>query len=323
MRRRLAIVSGLFLVAIVIMAFGPRPPIDETVRFDAKSVGGDVELWLKAQEAAVPGLKNGVQKEIVWADPVAKARTPLALIYVHGFSATKWEIRPLADKAAAALGANLYYTRLTGHGGSGEALAAATLNDWINDLAEAIAVGERIGDRLIVIGTSTGATLATWAADRPDFTRNVAGLVLISPNYEVNGASIGLLNMPWGMQLLPKFYGETRSFEPVNESHGKWWTTRYPSRAVFSMAALLKAVKDKDAGRFKVPALFLYSPDDKVVDANATLRKIAAWGGPTRRLEIANSGDPSRHVIAGDILSPQTTDPLAAEIIGWVRALPN
>ena len=76
-------------------------------------------------------------------------------------------MRPLPDKVAAALGANLFYTRLTGHGQDGAAMAEGSVNAWINDYAEAIAIGRAIGDKVVVIGTSTGASLATWAASQP------------------------------------------------------------------------------------------------------------------------------------------------------------
>ena len=92
-------------------------------------------------------IRPGLQKEIVWADPATKAKTPLAIVYIHGFSASKGEVRPLPDKVAAALGANLFYTRLTGHGQDGAAMANGSVNAWINDYAEAIAIGRAIGDR--------------------------------------------------------------------------------------------------------------------------------------------------------------------------------
>ena len=323
MRRRLAIVVVVFLVLLTLAAAGPRPLVDETVHFDPATVPADLDGWLAGREAAIAGLKDGAQKEIVWADPATKARTPLAIVYIHGFSATKWETRPLPDKVAAGLSANLFFTRLTGHGGDGALLASASMNDWINDVAEAIAVGERVGEKVVIIGTSTGGTLAAWAAEQPQLMRKVAGIVLISPNFELRSASIGLLNMPWSQQILPMIYGDTRTFEPVNEGHAKWWTTSYPSQAVFALAALLKAVKDQDEELIMTPLLVFLSPQDQVVDPNATERRIRFWGGPKKLVEITDAGDPSQHVIAGDILSPQSTDEIADQIIRWAKSVAN
>ena len=145
---------------------GPRVKVDTTVRFDPAAIGADPEAYLAGRGRGEEH-PAGQQKEIVWANPATKAKTPMAIVYVHGFSASKWEVRPLPDKVAAALGANLFYTRLTGHGQDGAAMAEGSVNAWINDYAEAIAIGRAIGDKVVVIGTSTGASLATWAASQP------------------------------------------------------------------------------------------------------------------------------------------------------------
>jgi len=321
MGRTFTILFAIFIALIVVVALGPRPAIDGTVTFDANAIPDDVEGWLKAREAAVPGITPGAEKEIVWADPATRARTPLAVVYLHGFSATKWEVRPLPDRVATAIGANLFFTRLTGHGQDGEALAAASMNDWVNDLAEAIAIGERIGEHVVLIGTSTGGTLATFAVSNPRLIEHVAGMTLISPNFEINGAANGLLNMPWGNLLLPLALGRTRSFEPSNEQHAKWWTTSYPSVAIFPMAALLKAVEDMGRENTTVPAFFIFSPQDTVVSAAATRRMYERWRGDKRILEVESSGDDDNHVIAGDIMSPENTEPFTKAIVEWIGTL--
>ena len=50
---------------------------------------------------------------------------------------------------------------------------------WLHDGAEALSVGSRLGDKLVVIGTSTGASLLLALADHPDFAR-IDTLVLMS-----------------------------------------------------------------------------------------------------------------------------------------------
>ncbi|MER9564784.1 hypothetical protein NKI85_22425 [Mesorhizobium sp. M0571] len=99
----------------------------------------------------MPGIRDGLDKEIIWADPMIHAKTPLAIVYIHGFSASKGEVRPLPDEVADQLDANLFYTRLTGHGQDGAAIAQGSVNAWINDYEEALAIGRAIGDKVIVI----------------------------------------------------------------------------------------------------------------------------------------------------------------------------
>lgn len=320
MKRRYMILFILIAVIVVVLAFGPRPAIDNTVSFDAEAIGPDPDAYLARSEASVAGIRPGAEKEIIWASP-GKTKTDRVIVYLHGFSATKMETRPLPDDLARGLDANLFYTRLTGHGRDGNAMAEATMNAWINDTAEAIGIGERLGGRIILMGASTGATLATWAAARPSLMANVEALVLISPNYAVRGASIGMLNMPWGESLLPLVMGRTRSFEPHNEEHARWWTTSYPSRAVLAMGALLKATRTIEFEELSTPAMFVFSPDDQVIEPRAVLDVFERWGGPKAILRITDSDDPSQHVIAGDILSPSTTARIAEDVLGWLQSV--
>ena len=322
--QRVLVASAVFLTVLaVLVTFGPRPAQDTTIRFDPADLGPDLDAYLAGMETAVPGIKPGAERRIVWADTSSRTRTSISIIYIHGFSATNREIRPVVEELSAALGANAYFSRLKGHGLDGQALAEATLNDWVNDMAEAIAIGERLGERVVVVGMSTGATLATWAAGNPRMAAKMAALVMLSPNYGIQGASTGMLNMPWAETLLPAIFGETRQFKPENEEHGHWWTTSYPSRAVFPMAALLDAGRKGDVSRSAVPALFIYSPKDKVVDHVLTRNVYSRWGGDKGELVLKETGDPSNHIIAGDILSPSTTSLVVERTLEFLGSKAN
>lgn len=315
------IVVVLALAIVLAWFFGPRVPIDTTVTFDASQIPADIDGWLAEREAAVPAIKDELKKEIVWVDPATKAKMPLASVYVHGFSASKGEVRPLADKVAAALGANLFYTRLTGHGQDSAAMGTATVNAWINDYVEALAIGRRLGERVVVIATSSGGSVASWAMTQPGLTENVAGLVLISPNYGVQGSGAFMLTMPFGGLIAELLIGKERSFEPVNEAHAKYWTHTYPTAALLPMAGIVKLAVEAPVEQAKVPTLFVFSDGDKVVRPDLTRAIAARWGAPHEIVAVTDSTDPSDHVIAGDALSPNTTDPLAAKIVAWMQAL--
>jgi esterase/lipase len=323
----LRILLAFALLLVVILAalwlVGPREPADMTVSFDPAVIGEDPEAYLARTEADVPNLRANAQKEIVWAFPVSRARTPLALVYVHGFSAAKAETRPLADEVAQALGANLFYTRLTGHGRDGAAMEQATVNDWINDLAEAVAIGRAIGNRVVVIATSTGATLAATAAAEADFMRDFHGLVLISPNFGLLDRWSFVLELPFARKILPLLGGDGYGFEAADAAQAENWTTRYPIGALAPMGALIRAARSTDFRSVLTPLMVLYSPADAIVDPAATEAVVARWGGPNEVVTVSQSGDPANHVIAGDIYSPQTTAALAATITEWIAALPS
>ncbi len=311
-----------FAIAILGLAgfvlLGPRVRADLRSTFEEKSIGEDIEAYLKSAEEKIANIRSGLQKEIVWADHGTKARTPLAIVCVHGFSASKGELRPLPDRVAAALGANLFFARLAGHAQDGTALANATVKDWINDFAEAVAIGGRIGERVVVMATSTGGALATVAAADPALSANIAGLVLISPNYGVQASGAWLLTQPWGGQLAALVVGRDYTFEPRSEQHARLWTTHYPTAALLPMAALSSAARRSAVERIKVPALFVFSDKDQVVRPGLTRAIAARWGAPHQTFVVNDSDDPAHHVIAGDALSPSTTARIADRIVAFI-----
>ena len=315
-------IIGLLVVGLAISIFGPRPSVDWTVTFSPEDLGEDLDAYLRESEARFDDIRPGAEKEIIWAGASGEV-TPFSVIYVHGFSASKGEIRPVPDTVAEALGANLYFTRLTGHGRDGEALGRVTANDWLNDVAEALAIGRQIGERVLVIATSQGGTMTTMAAVDPLQMERVAGIAFLSPNYKIKSSASVLLTAPFAEFLVPMITGAERSWEPHNEGHAKWWTTRYPTKALFPVAASVAAVSGQNLDDAITPALFIYSPDDTVVDARAITATADRWGGRHEEwaVELGPDDAPDRHVIAGDVLSPGMTGPVAERIIAWAGTL--
>jgi len=320
-RRRPRLWGAALLLLLVWDAFlmGPVPEVDTTVREVALPQRLDaLEAQLTADEATVADVISGAEKRIVWADPAAPARTRLAVVYLHGFSATRQETAPLSDRVARALGANLYYTRLTGHGRDGAALGEATVNAWLNDAYAAYRVGQRLGERVILIGTSTGATLAAWLAAQPDV--ELAAQVWISPNFAVRSQAARLLHAPWGGDLAQLVVGPERSWQAHNPAQEQFWTTRYPTRVLLELAGLLDLLASTDLSRTRAPTLCLVSPADRVVDPAVARARFAELPEPKQLIEVTSSADPSHHVLAGDVLAPDDTAPRAEELLRFLRA---
>lgn len=322
MRPALLVLLALVLGGVAVLAFGPREPVDRRISFDAATLGADLDSWLAEAEAAIPGLRPGAEKRILWAGAPG-AVTPLSIVYLHGFSATSQEIRPVPERVAEILGANLHFTRLAGHGRDGAALAEPVAGDWLEDTAEALAIGRRIGGRVLVIATSTGGTLAAIAASDPEMSERVAGMVLISPNFGLENPAARLLSLPFVRQWGPLVAGRERVVAPLNEAHAAHWTLRYPSVATVAVKALVDHAAGLDLSAARMPALFIWSEGDSVVSPAATGRAADRWGGPVQReLRVMGPGDdPSSHVIAGDILSPGQTDETVDLIARWASGL--
>lgn len=299
---------------------GAREPVDLKATFERR-FGEGVGVYFETVESQFSDITPGTEKRVIWAG-ARETRTPVSIVYIHGFSATSEEIRPVPDQIAQALGANLVYTRLAGHGRGAAAMAEPTVNDWMQDMAEALAAGRQVGERVVVVGTSTGATLMVAAARDPEMVRDVAGFVMVSPNFGINHPLSALLTWPWARHWLPVIGGRTASFEPRNGDHERYWTTRYPSVAVLPLAALVKEVMRTDFGQIKIPALFRYSKADQVVRPDITARVAADWAGPSAEqiVDVVKDDDPMGHVIAGDIVSPGGTDAAVSDILNWLRS---
>jgi len=323
-RARLLLLAVVALVALPVLAYVAGPVYRVDARITAPSLpaaGGDaaaLEPWLAAAESRFPDIVPGAEKTIVWAH-ADRRRTSLAVVYLHGYTATRQEVAPLCDRLAAALGANLFYTRLTGHGRAPAALGEASAEDWLRDAAEALAIGRALGERVVVVGTSTGGTLALWLAQRPE-AADIAAQILVSPNLGPRDERSTLLAGPWGYQLQRLLIGEEYRWQPANERQAKYWTWKYPARALVPMMALVRSVRDSPLEDIRVPTLVIHSPKDSVVSPARIEAAYARLGAPVKRLvKVEDSEDRAHHVLAGDILAPAGTAALLAPMLAFLR----
>ncbi|MCT4556340.1 MAG: lysophospholipase [Pelagimonas sp.] len=307
-----AVLAALWLLA-------PKEPVKTDVTFDSRALENGIEAYLQAEEAGVDDIREGAQKQVIWAG-APEAKTNIALVYIHGFSATLQETRPLSDQVARALGANLFLTRMAGHGRGSAAMAEPRVSDWMADLAEAIAIARQIGDKVVLIGNSTGSSLIALAL-REEMGQGVDATVLIAPNFRIKSKAAALLSWPFARLWGPYVAGKTHQFEPRSADHEKYWTTSYPMQALIPMAAAARAARLLDHRALRTPALFLFSDLDEVVDQRETRKVQARWGGDSTLMPVTPgpADDPAHHVIAGDVLSPGMTDPLAKEITNWIK----
>tara|TARA_Y100001933_G_scaffold230616_1_gene247821 strand:- start:669 stop:1637 length:969 start_codon:yes stop_codon:yes gene_type:complete len=319
------VIRRLLALAVLVaaaFAFAPREEIEPPPPFEPRRFGEGVGVYLEVMESRFDDIRPGSHKRVIWAGQ-RETRTPLSLVYFHGFSASSQEIRPVPDLLARAFGANLVFTRFRGHGRDGDAMAEATASDWLSDAAEALAVARATGERVVILATSTGATIAAVALQDPALQEQVAGVIFVSPNFGINSPFAPLLTWPGARHWLPLVAGRRRSFPPLNPAQAAEWTTDYPSTALFLMAALVAHARALDFGTMTLPALFYYSDADQVVRPDLTDRVVEQWGGPVTRLapDLGPRDDPFAHVITGDILSPGTTPAAVAAMTGWLEEI--
>ncbi|MCQ0971794.1 alpha/beta fold hydrolase [Paracoccus sp. TK19116] len=316
MKRMLAVLGAIVIGVALVWFFGPREPaVLGPVAVDVPGVEA-LDDWAASTETDV---RPGAERRIVWAETVGQP-TDIALVYLHGFSASAQEIAPVPQDVARTLGANLYLARLTGQGQDGAAMATASVADWWRDTAEAIAVARKLGRQVVLIGTSTGATLAAEAARDPDQKEQIAGVVMISPNFRVRNPAAGMLTWPFARLWVPLLAGRERCFQVLNDAHGAAWTSCYPTVSALPMAALVAHASQGDYAEADQPVLTIWSDRDQVVDPNAALQKLEGWGGAVTLHAVypGPEDDPFAHVVAGDILSPSLNEEVTRAIVDWV-----
>lgn len=321
MRRRISFGLLALVLVVAAAAFATAPPalVNEAA---VPELHGDLDQWLEQRERSAglgKALIPDTEKRIHWHDGLRGSRTPYAVVYLHGFSATRQEIAPVGERLADRLGANLFETRLRGHGHIEEPLNGVRAEDWLDDAAEALAIGAAIGEKIVLMGTSTGATLALAMAGHPAFDR-VGSLVLLSPNFAPSDRNAEYLTWPGGPQLAYMVAGDTRSWTPRNPLQARYWSTTYPMDAVIEMMRLVKYVRGRLPLKLKQSVLVIYSPADRVVDTARIATAFEQIDSPHRQLvEIPTSGDPSNHVLAGDIMSPGTSELVVGSIVRFVE----
>ena len=106
----------IFIVLVIIYLLGPHPgtPVYSEVLPAVPSNANALEHYIDSNEAQHK-LKPGNQARIIWFDST-KTKTEYSIVYLHGFSASEEEGRPVHTNIAKEFGCNLYLSRLAEHG---------------------------------------------------------------------------------------------------------------------------------------------------------------------------------------------------------------
>ncbi len=298
----------LLVVLIIVYLIGPKPE-KPTYATDLPEIPSLAQLqaYVAEQESKVK-VKPGNEAEIVWADSSSHEQTDYAIVYLHGFSASKEEGNPAYHYLARALKANMYLSRLADHGIDTVApMQYFTAQRLWESAKVAYAIGKKLGKKVILVGTSTGGTVALQlAAAYPE----VNSLVLMSPNIAINDPNAWLLNDHWGLQIARKVVGgDERKVSGKTKTYKKYWYTNYRLESVVELEELIEsAMTPKLFAEVKQPVLMLYyykdeQHQDPVVRVDAMLKMFDQLGTPTsmkQRVAIPKAGN---HVIGSDITS--------------------
>lgn len=269
----------------------------------------ELEEWLKNREDSLDDLKKNNRAGIVWRDSYNKKSTKYSLVYLHGFTAGPEEGYPVHKNVAQKLGMNLFKGRLPAHGRKHvDAMAHLTSEEMIESAVESLAIGQRLGNKVILMGTSTGGSLALYLAAHYS---NIAGLVLYSPLIDFSDLHTKMLTKSWGRRATKYFlkgrYLSKKKTENTEEH--RIWNQTYRVEGTIALGTLVKVTMTRKTFReIKQPIFLGYyykdrdSQDDTVsVEAiHDMFRQIKTANSQKRRIAYPNAGS---HVICSDVTS--------------------
>ena len=302
------------LVIIVLLIFylsGPEFP-EPNLNCELPSIQletSEVEAYIKNKESHLK-IKSDNESRIIWASESQKIKTRYSLLFLHGFSASWYSGNPVHIDFARRYGMNLYIPLLASHGiDTTDALIDMTPDCLFDSAKEALVIAHKLGEKVILMGTSTGGTLALkLVAEFPELTE---GLILYSPNLASNNRAAFLLSKPWGLQIARiilngKYYVAMTEFD---SEYDQYWNGKFRIEAFVHIQQLLEAIVKKEIFTKIEKPVFLgyYYKDtryqDPIVRVDAMLKMFDQLGTPENLKQKVAFPEAGCHQIASKLHS--------------------
>lgn len=316
MKKILIITASVLCVLVIAYLSGPTFPKPELSNKlpEIKVSIADFDSYLKNKASGLK-IKPDNESRIIWANDSLKNKTSYCLLYIHGFSASWFEGEPVHQDFAKRFGMNLYIPLLASHGlETPDPLIDMTPDRLYESAKEALVAAQVLGEKVILMSTSTGGTLSLKLAS--EFPELVDALILLSPNVAINNSAAFLLSKPWGLQIARQVYkGNYRITDTDFASEDcKYWNCKYRLEATVYLQQLVEATMKKETFAKITKPVFLgyYFKDeqhqDQVVKVDAMLKMYDQLGTPEnlkQKVAFPEAGD---HPIGSKLFSKQWQD---------------
>jgi carboxylesterase len=201
-------------------------------------------------------------------------------------------------------GFNVYGVLLAGHGTKEADLLNIKWEDWYQSVEDAYELTKLIGDKVIVVGLSTGGDLALHlAADKPE----VSGVVSLASaiffeDWKINFSGIGKYFIKYNLRPLPPelkhYYYENRAVSAIYE--------------VYKLSGAAK----KELKNILQPVLIIQSKDDKTIKPESSEYIYKNIGSKNKKLFFLEN---SPHVLT-TFENPKQNE-VFESIDNWVKTL--
>ena len=205
--------------------------------------------------------------------------------------------------------------RLADHGlQKNEPLLDMTPAHLYHSAQEALVIAHKLGQKVVIMGTSTGCTLALMLA--ADYPQLVDGLILYSPNIKIKNPLAPLLSGPWGLQITRAIHGGKYavSDDPADSEDCKYWYCRYRVEAQVYLQQLLDMrMNRREFEKVRQPVFLGYyykdaDHQDQTVEVKAALKMFDELGTPENEKMKVAFPEAGAHVIACELTSKAVTE---------------
>ena len=292
----LAVLFGLFIIGPEVEMPDLETPLPE-IQYDLN----ELKDWIDSKEATFDNIKPDNASQLIFHDSVPQ-KTAYSVLYLHGFSASRAEGNPVHLNIAKALKANLYLPRLSDHGLiEEEPMLHFTAQRYLDSAKEALAVAKKIGEKVIVVSSSSGGTLSLILGNDPQ----IAALLLFGPNVEIYNPDAKLLTLPWGLYIARAVLASKyHVMDKITEQKLNYWTTRYRLECTLHLQKLMETGMRPEIFRRITSAVFMgyyYKNEeekDEVVSIPAMLKMFDELGTPNNKKQKMAFPNAVEHVIS-------------------------
>ena len=316
-------ILGVVVLLSGVYFLGPKP---ETPTLTPSASWTDIpdsvnqmDAYIAAKESKTV-LKPGNEARVIWADSTQPKKTKIVFMYVHGFSASPMEGDPLHREVAKKFGANLLLARVAGHGvpDSDSTYANVTADDYYQSVENYYAIAKKLGDEVVVLGTSFGGAMSlVLAANHPE----IRALMLYGPCIAIKDPNATLLDNPWGLQMAHLITGsDYRDIPVMAPGHAENWSLHYRLEGVVAIQNFLtNAMKKEVFEKVKMPVFMGYyykdqEHQDQVVSVDAMKVMFEQLGTPASLKKSEAFPNSGNHVITSNLLGKLTDKPIASSV---------